>query len=185
MTDTPETPAEEPQDLPVGGGVSQRVEPVHDIQGGRAVPDKIPQTQRAVVCTRSIRQDRVEGLADTAVPAERAFEASFQPFNLPLRSDEIVVREAHSLEVSIEVPRPHGRFRTRGGFLTADDFAYLARTPARGLYVGLGFGVAFILWTYFCGPNSTAFPALPRSPTSPPCRAWPPPAGVGPTRRAP
>ncbi|MFI7545522.1 DNA gyrase subunit A [Actinoplanes sp. NPDC049599] len=28
MTDTPETPAEEPQDLPAGGGVSQRVEPV-------------------------------------------------------------------------------------------------------------------------------------------------------------
>jgi DNA gyrase subunit A len=28
VTDTPETPAEEPQDLPAGGGVSQRVEPV-------------------------------------------------------------------------------------------------------------------------------------------------------------
>ena len=28
MTDTPETPAEEPQDVPAGGGVSQRVEPV-------------------------------------------------------------------------------------------------------------------------------------------------------------
>jgi DNA gyrase subunit A len=28
VTDTPEIPAEEPQDLPVGGGVSQRVEPV-------------------------------------------------------------------------------------------------------------------------------------------------------------
>ena len=28
MTDTPEIPAEEPQDLPAGGGVSQRVEPV-------------------------------------------------------------------------------------------------------------------------------------------------------------
>ncbi|GAA3349881.1 DNA gyrase subunit A [Amorphoplanes nipponensis] len=28
MTDTPETPAEEPQDVPAGGGVGQRVEPV-------------------------------------------------------------------------------------------------------------------------------------------------------------
>jgi DNA gyrase subunit A len=28
VTDTPETPAEEPQDVPAGGGVSQRVEPV-------------------------------------------------------------------------------------------------------------------------------------------------------------
>ena len=38
------------------------------------------------------------------------------------------------------------------------------RCSARGLYVGLAAGVAFVLWAQFCGPGKTAFAWLPRLP---------------------
>lgn len=51
-----------------------------------------------------------------------------------------------------------------GGVLGMYALGMATRCTARGLYVGLACGVAFILWTYFCGPGSTLLPALPRSP---------------------
>jgi len=51
-----------------------------------------------------------------------------------------------------------------GGVLGMYLLGMLTRTTARAVYLGLVYGVAFVLWAYFCGANSTLFLALPRSP---------------------
>jgi solute:Na+ symporter, SSS family len=51
-----------------------------------------------------------------------------------------------------------------GGVMGMYLLGMVTRCSARGLYVGLGCGVTFILWTYFCGPGTTAVPGVPRSP---------------------
>jgi solute:Na+ symporter, SSS family len=51
-----------------------------------------------------------------------------------------------------------------GGVMGMYLLGMLTRCTARGLYVGLAAGVAFVLWAYLCGPGSDALPALPRSP---------------------
>lgn len=38
------------------------------------------------------------------------------------------------------------------------------RGTARGLYIGVAFGVALVLWSYFLGSKTSALPALPRFP---------------------
>jgi solute:Na+ symporter, SSS family len=51
-----------------------------------------------------------------------------------------------------------------GGVLGMYLLGMVTRVSARALYVGLAAGIAVVLWAYFCGPNSTRLPALPRSP---------------------
>lgn len=51
-----------------------------------------------------------------------------------------------------------------GGVMGMYLLGMTTRCSKRALHVGLGCGVAFILWGYFCGPGTTALPVLPRSP---------------------
>ena len=41
---------------------------------------------------------------------------------------------------------------------------FVPKANARGLYIGLGFGIVFILWAHFCGPGKNMLPGLPRFP---------------------
>ncbi len=41
---------------------------------------------------------------------------------------------------------------------------FVRRSTSRGLYVGIGVGLAVVFWAYFCGPGKSGLPGFPRFP---------------------